>query len=413
MLNKKTAIMLAAGVLFVSCNMYLALKSNDKVHRSSYLASWEKVKSEQMKSTFASEGVVTPFEEHHVYYSEKPGGFKEFLVKKGDKVDEGTPLYQYASDEGDAERLKAENEKSKLEREVALIEEQIQQLNYLKSVSTQSGGSTAVTGDGTTGMPSSNSSEVVSASIEKEIYDKETDKARIQEEIQKYAEVLEDSTSGDGLGINSEVAGVVKDVNYDLKNPIMTIISDKPKVEGTFAESELQKVEEGMEVIVTSPLFKEKLPGTLTKISSYPESNPSVKKKSRFPYEIELSEENEKLVKGAHVGVAVVTEKVLDAATLSAEAVEKKGKKSYAYVLNETGRIEKRKLKLGLELNGRAEAERGVKKKEYVAKNPDNIKKAGDTFFTPFKAKKVEKKAFKEERKKSIIKYILVGFSKR
>ncbi|CAM3922143.1 efflux RND transporter periplasmic adaptor subunit [Mesobacillus zeae] len=413
-MKKKATILLAAGAVFVSGNLYLSMKDDAKAKRSTYLNSWEQTKSEDLKLTLGTAGVVTPLEEHHVYYNEKPGGFKEFLVKKGDKVDEGTPLYHYASDEGDSGRKELESEKSQLAREAALIDEQIQQLTYLKSVSSSSGSSTAVTGDGTYGTPPpAGNGELLSASIEKEIFDKQTEKNRILAEIGKYDELLQSENEEDGLGINSDVTGVVKDVNYKLENPIMTIISDKPKVEGTFAESDLKKVEEGMEVYVTSSLFKGKVPGMLTKISTYPEEKPSVKKKSQFPYEIELDEDSKKIVQGSHVDVQVVTDKVLDAATVSEKAVEKEGKKSYVYILNESGKVEKRKFKKGIQRHGRVEAEGGVKKKELVAKRPEDIKKAGDPFFTPLNIDHLAKQPFKEASARSITKYIMIGFSKR
>lgn len=93
-MKKQTAILLSAGILFVSGNLYLALKDDSKAVRSSYINKWTATGKENLTKTLHAEGVITPVEEHHVYYNDTPGGFKNFLVKEGDQVDTGSPLYE-------------------------------------------------------------------------------------------------------------------------------------------------------------------------------------------------------------------------------------------------------------------------------------------------------------------------------
>ncbi|MBT2642971.1 HlyD family efflux transporter periplasmic adaptor subunit [Bacillus sp. ISL-41] len=412
-MKKKSLILMSAGILFISGNLYLALKDDSKAVRSSYINKWTATGKESLTKTLQAEGVVTPVEEHHVYYNDTPGGFKNFLVKEGDPVDVGSPLYEYAGDSNEAEREKLEMEKQQLVREVALIDEQIQQLEYLLSVSeSATDNSIPVTGDGTSDTGRS-SSELMNVSIEKEIYDKKSEKTRISAEIDEYDNTLNSQDSGDQLGINSEVAGTVKKINYDLNNPILTIISDSPKVEGTFTEKDLKEVQEGMEVFVKSDLVKGNVKGTLTSIASYPEQDPSVKTESRFPYEVELTDEQAVLIKGTHVEVAVVTDQVVNAATVPEEAVVKTKKASFVYVLNELGIVEKRKITKGLELDGNVEVKKGAKPGELVVKNPEAIQKAGDPFFSKLKPGILNKKTFSKEPGKEIFKSIMVGFFKR
>lgn len=412
-MKKQTAILLSAGILFVSGNLYLALKDDSKAVRSSYINKWTATGKENLTKTLHAEGVITPVEEHHVYYNDTPGGFKNFLVKEGDQVDTGSPLYEYASDGNDADRQKLEAERNQLVREASLIDEQIQQLEYLLSVSESAAdNSMPVTGDGTIDTGAS-SSDLVNASIEKEIYDKQSEKTRIQSDIEQYESTLNSQDDSDQLGINSEVAGTVKNINYDLKNPILTIISDSPKVEGTFTEKDLKEVQAGMEAYVKSDLIKGKVKGTVTKIAPYPEQDPSVKKESYFPYEIELTGDQANLVKGTHVDVSVITDQVRNAATVPEESVYKKKKASYIYVLNEAGKVEKRKINKGMTLGGKVEVEKGAKPGELVVNNPEKVQKAGDPFFTKLKPGTLTKKTFKQEPKKDILKSIMVGFFKR
>ena len=262
-------------------------------------------------------------------------------------------------------------------------------LPILQSVSASSSdNSTPVLGDGTTGTDSGTSSnELVTVSIEKEIYDKQLEKGRILTEIKKYDDIIASYNDSDQLGINSDVTGTVKEINYELKNPIVTIISDKPKVEGTFNEKDLKKVKEGMEVYVKSDLFKGKIGGTLTKIASYPETDPSVKTESHFPFEIELDEENEEIIKGTHVNVTVVTDQVLNAATVPEKTIVKEKKNSYIYVLNSAGEVEKRKIKKGMNLSGKVEVEKGAKPGELIVQKPDKVQQADSPFFSKVKLK--------------------------
>ncbi|WP_079506460.1 efflux RND transporter periplasmic adaptor subunit [Mesobacillus jeotgali] len=407
-MNKKTAILLTSGILFVSGNLYLALKDDSKAVRSSYINSWGKIGKETLTETLHAEGVVTPEEENHVYYDSNTSEFKSFLVKEGDEVDEGTPLFEYSSDNIDKELARLEAEKDQLETEATLLDEQIQQLSYLQTVSASTAdNSVPVSGSGTSG---SSSNDLMAVSIEKEIYDKELEKSRVEAEIEKYDDMIDSYDGSDQLEISSEVAGSVKKINYELKNPIMTIISDTPKVEGAFSERDLKNVQEGMEVYVKSDSFKGAIGGTLTTIAQHPESDPSVKKESYFPFEVELELEDEKIVHGTHVDVSVVTNQVLNAAVVPKKSVDKGKKNSYIYILNEVGKVEKRKIKQGLKIGGKTEVKKGAKPGELVVRKPEKVQTANGPFFSKLKPATLTKKTFKEEGKRNLFKQVMVGF---
>lgn len=409
-MNKKTAILLSVGILFVSGNFYLALRDDSKAVRSSYINNWAKIGKETMTETLPAAGVVTPEEEHHVYYDNDSRDFKSFLVKEGDEVDAGTPLYEYSSDNIDEELSKLEAEKSQLATEAKLLDEQIQQLLYLQTVSASApDNSTTVSGDGTA---SASSHDLMSVSIEKEIYDKQLEKSRVIAEIDKYDDMIDSYDGSDQFDTSSEVTGTVKKINYELKNPIVTIISDTPKVEGTFTEKDLKNVQEGMDVYVKSDLVKGTIGGTLTKIAKHPESEPSVKKESQFPFEIELELEDEEIVHGTHVDVAVITNQVINAAAVRDRSVEKGKKNNYLYVLNEAGKVEKRKINKGLQIGGKTEVKKGAKPGELVVSKPEKVQKADNPFFSKLKPATLSKKTFNQESKRQIFKGIMVGFFK-
>ncbi|WP_226642915.1 efflux RND transporter periplasmic adaptor subunit [Mesobacillus subterraneus] len=411
-MKKKTAILLSAGVIFVSGNLYLALKEDSKALRSSYINKWAAVGKENLTETLHASGVVTPEEEHQVYYNDEDGDFKGFLVKEGDKIDSGTPLYEYSSNNIDEDLARLQAEKSQLVTEANLIDDQIQQLTYLQSVSASTSvASTPVMGDGY--GSSNDSNDLMNISIEKEIYDKQREKGRVEAEIEKYEDLIDSYEGSNELGKNSDISGTVKQISYELKNPIVTIISDKPKVEGTFSERDLKAVEEGMEVYVQSDLFNGKVAGTLTKIADYPETEPSVKKESYYPFEITLSEETEEqILKGSHVEVSIITSQVLNAATVPDKSVDKGKKNSYVFVINEKGLVEKRKVTKGLNLGGKTEVKKGVKPGELIVKQTKDVKQINSSFFSKLNPDKLTEKTFKEEGKRNIFKQVMVGFFK-
>lgn len=409
-MKKKTAILMSAGILFVSGNLYLALKNDSKAMRSSYINSWTTIGKETMTETLHAEGVVIPEEEHHVYYNPNSSEFKSFLVKEGDEVNTGTPLFDYSSDNIDEELARLETEKDQLATEATLIDEQIQQLVYLQTVSASTtDSSVAVAGDGTAG---SSSNDLMAVSIEKEIYEKELEKSRVEADVEKYEDMIDSYDGSDQLEISSEVAGSVKKINYELNNPIMTIISDTPKIEGAFSERDLKNVQEGMEVYVKSDAFKGTIGGTLTKIANHPESDPSVKKESHFPFEVELELEDEEIVHGTHVDVSVVTNQVINAAVVPEKSVDEGKKNSYIYVINEVGKIEKHKIKKGLQIGGKTEVKKGAKPGELVVRKPETVQKTDSPFFSKLKPGSLAKKTFKAEGKRNLFKQVMVGFFK-
>lgn len=473
-MKKKTAILVAAGLLFVSGNVVLTLHKESRVSRTSYITKWTEAGTENLTKTLKTAGVVVPAEEHPIYYNDDPGDFKEFYVKKGDSVEEGTTLYEYTSDDIDSERRQLEMEKEQLNKELVLIDEQIQQLEYLQSVS-DTGSQSVSSGFGST--TDSGSGEIVTVSIEKEIYEKEREKTRVEGEIDENEDaILALNQAEDSLMKDSEVSGKVKEINYDLKNPIMTIISDTPKVTGSLVEEELKTVEEGMEAYISSGKLKEKVAGTVTKIFTYPEDEPNLKKKSQFPFEIELNEAGEEtdmgfeeeaagdgaedseaaddsaqgeselsddaagsetaedaggveaadgseltegegelasddqMIHGSHVDVTIVTDRVENAVTLEDKQI-KDG--SFIYVITPGGKIEKRSIKQGLEVNGRVEIEKGLKKGETIVNKPNQVARQKEDFITPLNFEELTKSSFKEERKMDLLKAIGIGFLKR
>ncbi|WP_404330408.1 efflux RND transporter periplasmic adaptor subunit [Mesobacillus maritimus] len=473
-MKKRTAILTATGALFIATNVFLTLHNDSKVSRTNFLTSWFEAKAETLTETLQTAGVVTPTEEHPIYFNGEEGGFQQFYVQKGDSVTAGTPLYEYKSAQVDADRQRLETEIKQLNREVALIEDQVQQLEYLQTVSAgSSSDSVAVSGDGlVTPVPGLKLETLVEVTIEKEIYDKEREIRNLEKEIEVHEDNLAALERNNELDVRSQVNGTVKEINLDLKNPIMTIISDDPKVQGTFTEKDLANVTEGMEAYITSDLIQDKLAGKLTKIASHSKEDPDVSKESEFSFEIELdpqpasdsetlvasTEEMDEaeemvadsegteledpweladedladtsrdsqpindgddlqpnkgepnLVHGQHVDITIITDQRVGAVTVADEQIQNG---SYLYVLTRTGKVERRFINMGLEVDDRIEIIDGLQVGETVVENAERVAKPNAPFITRLDLLRLNLKLLKDGEPMDWVKAIGVGFSKQ
>jgi len=448
-MKRKSALLTAAGTLLIATNVFFTLHNESKVSRTNFLTSWFEANTETLTETLQTAGVVTPAEEHPVYFNGEEGGFQQFYVKKGDAVTAGTPLYEYKSTQVDADRQRLENEINQLSREVALIEGQIQQLEYLQTVSAgSSADSVAVSGDGLAApVPGLQLETLVDVTIEKEIYDKEGEIRDLEEEIEEHEGNLTALEANNELDVSSQVNGTVKDINLDLENPIMTIISDDPKVQGNFTEGDLAKVAEGMEAYITSDLIKDKLAGKLTKIASHSKEDPDVDKESEFLFEIELDPqvasdtetdegmdggttpedtsdiaegdidiENDDvsqpppLIHGQHVDITIITDQSTGAITVADEQIQHG---SYVYVLTRTGKVERRFIKMGLEVDDRIEIIEGLQVGETVVEHAERVAKPNARFITRLDPLRLNLTLLKDGEPMDWLKAIGVGFSKQ
>ena len=91
---KKVSAVVISGAL-IATNLYLIMKEDSKVSRSIFVKDWTKVENSTVTETYKTEGVTTSAEEYKVYFNGENQVFGRFLVKEGDEVTTGTPLYEY------------------------------------------------------------------------------------------------------------------------------------------------------------------------------------------------------------------------------------------------------------------------------------------------------------------------------
>ncbi|MFC0475759.1 efflux RND transporter periplasmic adaptor subunit [Robertmurraya beringensis] len=399
-MNWKKWTVILVGTLFMIGNLYLIYKKDSEIKRMSYVDTWTTVKKQNLVESQTDEGLITPVEEEYIYYEEKTGNFEAFLVKEGDQVEENTPILELSSVDIDTAISQKELEISRLEDDIAALEDNIDSLDDLL-------------GDIESSITEENESSntIMANSLEIEIYEKELQVSRLEAELEKQETVLASmDESISSLTIDSKIAGIVKEIRHDLNNPIVTITSNNLQVEATLTEKEISTFEEGMKVVITSGLQKDKLEGTISSISTLPKNEPKEKKETQYSYIIELDEQpSSNIPLGSNVNLKIITNEINDALTVSTKSIQEKGAKSYVYVMMANGTIERRQIETGLQLNHvkeiKANAEEGEK---FVLKA--NTLKNKTKFYTSLEPKKLKKKDFKEMGKRKALKTALKGF---
>ncbi|MBM7649316.1 HlyD family secretion protein [Bacillus ectoiniformans] len=404
----KSTIIYSLLAAFIIGNLYLTFKEDSKVHRSEWVNAWGKVTLGDVVETFQTEGVVIPAEEHPIYFDSQIGTFQQFLVKEGEKISAGTSLFEYSPAEIEEEKEKLEAEKSQLESEITYVDQHISTLNGLKKDLEKNEQNDPA------GNTDPAESEAVIA-MEKEIAEQELEKKRLNEEIKKFDTLIQKVESKKSqLSVASSYDGYIKSIQQDLHNPIMTIRSSSPAVQGVINEKQLQKTEQGQKVKVQLPNEKFRINGTIAEVASFPEQEPSVKRKSQYPFTIQLDQGEvstlkEEPVPGTTAGLTVITNEALSVPVAPAESVVKEGKKEYMMLLTNKGRVQKSTVDTGLLVNSRQAVEKGLKDGDAYAFFPKKVDLYNTTFITPLDTTMLNKHTYNKMSKKDKWRYFLTG----
>lgn len=411
----KKQVWLAASAAVIAGNLYLIFKEDSKTSRTEWLTEWDRSKTGDVVEAFSAEGVVVPSDEYPIYFDETKGTLEEVLVKEGDAIQPGEDLFKYSSTEVDEEIDRLTAEKEETQQQISLIDNQLSQLQILLSQAESEESNTSST---QTPSSTSDSSTMIiqngdaSTSIEKDILQQETEKQKLQEEVKKFDTLIaaQEAKKSD-LVVKSTNEGYVKKIDTSLNNPLLTINSSVPAVQGIFDEKQVTKAEAGQRVEVTVDTTLEQFDGSLGAVSTYPEEEPSVKRKSLYPFSAQLSGiESSDLYPGLKANVKVITAEQPDVVTIPNTAILKKNKKSYAVILNKLGLLERRQIETGLHVDGVYQVVSGVETGEAIVIDPYDLIMQRGPFITPVNADHVKKKPWNELSRTEKVKYALMGF---
>ncbi|UII55645.1 hypothetical protein LS684_18775 [Cytobacillus spongiae] len=405
-MKKSQLVILGTAItFFIACNFYLILKEDSKISRSVFIEHWSSVEKQDLKKTLKTEGLIVPSEEHFIYFDDQNGAFKQFLVKEGEQITPGTPLFEYETFQYEKEKETMENRRDLLNDQIVSLEDHIDELtSYITGLEIDA-----------SQEKKENKDNTYFASIvemDKEIYNKELEKALLEKEYDAIDQQLEELQEEENrLTVISSYTGTITKIQDSLANPIISIHSETPSVQGTLTEEEVSMVESGMDASIYRKHDGEKFTGTITQVLHHPMNTPKLNEDSNYLFTIGLEGENESLLSGNHVDAYVTLEELKDVITVSSHSLLKK---NHAYVLNSSGKIEKRKLELGLEVNKLYEIQSGLTENEKIVLHPGEVHiRNNSPFITPLQIGEVNKKALKNMTKSELAKYTLLGFLSR
>jgi HlyD family secretion protein len=386
----KTIMITFLAILLVGVNLFLIIKDNSKVDKTLYVSGWTSAIEQDLEETMVTEGISAPQEEQYVYYDDSKGSFEGFMVKEGEEVSSGSELFYYKTDSYVDAIAHLEAEKESVLKQLDGLEDRKDSLDRLLTSSSA-------------GMEEF--FLMSESSIEIEIYETEAEISRLEGELEKYEDQI-DSIDEKLLYLHeiSDIDGTVKEINKDLSNPVITIASMEPIIEGKVPEAEHKKLQPGLDVLISLKNSNKNYKGTIETISAFPKGKPSIEKESTYPFTIVLNEPIEDLVHGAHVDVKIITEEVIDAITVPSESIHK----SQVHILQD-GKVAKREVKLGLKVKETQEIESGLEVEEVVVREPVSFEGETISFYTPLQFNQWEKEMYGDMRKLEIVKLVGKG----
>ncbi|MGG3914007.1 efflux RND transporter periplasmic adaptor subunit [Rossellomorea vietnamensis] len=400
---------LTVSLLFIGANTYLIEKADSKVDREVRVAEWEPVNKGALAKEMPKAGVVASEEENYLYFNDEFGSFKKFLVKEGDQIKSGTPLYEYEVTDQTQQKSVLESEADQLEDEIDSIEDNISDLKGLES-SLPSGS----TDDKE--IPIEASALQSEYDLKKEIAAKELEIDRLESQIDNLERQISDIESYETtLTVQSSVDGTIKDLSHAIDNPLITIASQSTIVTTDLTEKEIGKVDENMSATVQSDVEKKIQKGLVTRVATLPKNDPHIQTDSLYPVEIKLQDTKNDLLPGHHVFLSIITDEVKGAFVVPVTAVEKDGEFKYIWILTSKGTIEKRKVETGLTVEGQQQIKSGVKAGEYYIVYPDEIPalQKGAAFITAIDWDKVKLRDLKKFDRPTILENVLLGILER
>lgn len=415
-MNKWLGFLTFFSLALLGTNIFLVTKENSKVDRLHYVRDWDKVTTGDLESSFPVKGVVVPAVTEHITVDQH-ARFQEFLVKEGERVDAGTPVFRYKSDDVERQIAQLDAEISSLKKKKDSLSASINDYNtLLKSLGNSNANSTYIKSDnpydewipGTAANDEKNKLAIEQAIIEKNIELEKTDA-----DIRKYEEQRAAVEGGrDGLTVMSPIEGIVKSISDDLKNPVMTIFSNEKAVKGQLDERQIAKVDEGMKAKIISQESKSPVNGKVADIGELPENEPTTENPSFYPVTVEYESDNEKMFIGRHVTVNIITDEANNVPIVPGMSVRKERPKSYVWVMNKHSSVEKREVDTGLTVDHLSAIKSGLQPGETIVLDHRHITAPGK-YITPFKPREINKQDRKEISRKRALKCVLIGILQR
>ncbi|MFD1706973.1 efflux RND transporter periplasmic adaptor subunit [Siminovitchia sediminis] len=322
------------------------------------------LKEQTMTESVIISGTLQLADQQSVYYEPDKGKVGELLVKEGDEVQNGTPLFRY-----DNEQLELEKKQMELQLRSNLL-----QLENIKKQHRKIDRQVA--------------KAETDDMLDKDELEMEHDQIFLEEQqlkIEKEQTLLQRQSIDsqlEELTVKSKIDGVILRINEQAAmssesiQPLIQIAAPGQfVVKGAISEYDALKIKEGQPAVLTSDAVPgEKWGGTVDSVSflsnEHEQMEPVNGETAKVQYPIEIRVEDEQLdIKPGFQILAEIETNKKNGWTLPLSAVKQDGADNYVYVVKD-GKAERHKVKAGMTTNREIEITGGLSKNDQVIVNP-------------------------------------------
>ncbi|MFG6116534.1 efflux RND transporter periplasmic adaptor subunit [Halobacillus sp. MO56] len=412
--RKKRWIFFLTFAFVLANSLLIFFDRENKVEQKSYINDWSEAFTYDLIETLSTDGVFAATESNPVYFDDSLGSFQRFLIEEGEEVREGDDLYEYEVTDYYTQQTSLESEVFRLEEEINAIESYLTEMESYEvpEPDNTSGGGSFLSPDekDEENPPSYAETEFMK---EQTIAEKEMELAQNEAMLDMVEAQLDDLESeGQIINVQSPFNGVITELSEDLDSPIITMKATTLQVEGELEESERKRVKEDLKAEITIPEEEElRIEGTVSSVAHFPEDI-SVNQASEYPFVVSVEEELAEILPGYHVAVSIITDRADGAVTAFAPLLSTE-ENLFAWVMDDNGKLVRRPIKTGLEVDGLVEVMEGLESGEMLAHMPHDQFRRGATFFTPIQSNELRLKETFAVDTQTMLNYGLMGLVAR
>lgn len=460
------SIIAVLAIVFVLCNVYLLLKENSKAERTINVRDWTRVEKDNVKKLFYTKGVTEPESETHVYFDKHKGSLDKILVKEGETVTAGTPLFVYDAQKLEDKKAILEDRKERLQSEMSSVENEITELQQIKQQAPSDTAKTETENKKVKVDVNIDTSPIIDSNVQQKIAAAQTEKSKLEAtltendaKLSRIGEQLQD------LNVVSPVDGQVTNINPELQDPMITIASASSAVKGNLPATRVHEVQEGQAVKLYSPLLDQYYTGEVSQVIAIPDYK-TAKKEPMYSFFVKLGNESDNsaiedtptdeatgitseaeenttetsgntdaakstdkqpkvnlnneastvtekekpLLLGTKMDMQVTLAEALQVPVIASQSIEKENKKYYVYQMKKNGMVRKQPIQIGVSYKKKNQVIDGILTKDTIVTNEQNVKVSDPSpFITPSKSENLNKKDIKALPSIQKAKYILIG----
>jgi multidrug efflux pump subunit AcrA (membrane-fusion protein) len=395
----KHTLIFIAFLLFAG-NLFLIVREESDISRLQIVKELVSPNEIDIVESIDKPGVISAVSEEHIYYNENLGSIGTIYIEEGQEVQAGDTLFSYNNLQLDSARSEIESKMDQIELRISQISDEIYTLENIIS-------NLEFTDEDEDAVPVS---EAVIGQYELQVVQKNHQIAALELEKEMHQQSLASlDIQQNELEISSPVTGIIKEINTNRNQPLITVVSSPFIAKGELTEFESFEVYEGLPVEVIA-YNQDPIEGTLTSISSFPAQEPALDVETMYPFYVDFVAGGEDLKIGYHVKLKIIQNEIPNALVIPMQSLLSHQEELFVLVAA-GGSVEKRDVQIGKDLIKEIEVIQGVTTSDLIIQDPSYVK-WDEPFVTIIKFSDLEGAALASFRKKEMLMLMLRGFLK-